>query len=274
MFSDYSTYRLLSVHPPIRLPALALLDSPSRLNSLAPPLASFSPYILSRQVHGSLCSLNRVLNCAARLSSLRPTVPRRSSPLLRLRCSIPSLSSPSSSSAMLSSSRSQYTRQGTGLVPSTTATPSPSPCPSAAATPRSILKCTTPQPTRPHPHPHPSVRFPSSPKLSTVHITHCSTSYDRTPITIGPNSCALPERGTRSYSPGGSSSSPVTMNSMQWGNHVHPSVLARHCAAYAASASEPTFELFPPPLLHDSESSEDSGQSSPSSVPCPKALTD
>jgi len=136
------------------------------------------------------------------------------------------------------------------------------------ATPRSILKCTSADPSpvahQQHPlhHPphHPSscVRFPSSPKLSTVHFTHCPNSYDRTPITVSPNSCAMPERGCREYGSTSSSSSSSSQSQSFWlGNHMHPSVLDR-------MASEGRFGemyeggLVPPPLSSDDGSSEES----------------
>ncbi|KAF8903050.1 hypothetical protein CPB85DRAFT_1438499 [Mucidula mucida] len=57
--------------------------------------------------------------------------------------------------------------------------------------PRPILKRTPSQ--QPH---HSSVHFPSSPLLTR---TFDAPSYDRTPIVVAPNSCALPERGGRCY---------------------------------------------------------------------------
>ncbi|KAI6002209.1 hypothetical protein F5J12DRAFT_841496 [Pisolithus orientalis] len=65
------------------------------------------------------------------------------------------------------------------------------------STPRSILKqqhsstragCRSPD--RP-----PAVHFPPSPSLTRVYAAHPSTAYDRSPIVVSPNACALPERG-------------------------------------------------------------------------------
>ncbi|KAF9028014.1 hypothetical protein BDZ89DRAFT_781369 [Hymenopellis radicata] len=57
--------------------------------------------------------------------------------------------------------------------------------------PRPILKRTPSK--QPH---HSSVHFPSSPLLTR---TFDAPSYDRSPIVVVPNSCALPERGGRCY---------------------------------------------------------------------------
>lgn len=118
--------------------------------------------------------------------------------------------------------------------------------------PRSILKCSpTPVgggPTAAHHHPHPSVRFPSSPKLSTVHFTHCPSSYDRTPIVVSQNSCAMPERGCRTVEQ-------QQYQQYTWGRSVHPSVF---------NSFRPSDELFmdpgllPPGLSSDDGSSEES----------------
>jgi len=115
---------------------------------------------------------------------------------------------------------------------------------------RSILKCSPSASPTPNPPPH-SVRFPSSPKLSTVHFTHCPSSYDRTPITVLPNSCALPERNCRSYSPGGGS--PSQQGQYQWGKELHHSMFNRDRPDLSLDSG-----LLPPPLSSDDGSSEDS----------------
>jgi len=45
----------------------------------------------------------------------------------------------------------------------------------------------------------PHVHFPPTPVLTSSENTHSSTSYDRAPIEVSPNICALPERGGRVY---------------------------------------------------------------------------
>jgi len=45
----------------------------------------------------------------------------------------------------------------------------------------------------------PHVHFPPTPSMTSTHLTHSSNTYDRTPLTITQNPCALPGRGERSY---------------------------------------------------------------------------
>jgi hypothetical protein len=47
----------------------------------------------------------------------------------------------------------------------------------------------------------PHVHFPPTPALTSTHFADSPRTYDRAPITISPNLCALPERGGRMYSP-------------------------------------------------------------------------
>ncbi|KAG9015378.1 hypothetical protein FRB93_013078 [Tulasnella sp. JGI-2019a] len=119
-----------------------------------------------------------------------------------------------------------------------------------------------------------AVRFPSSPKMSTVYWTHCPNSYDRRPIVVLPNSCALPDRGQRDLS--GASSSPQmgqTSLPQSWGNHVHPSIFGRMCSSGSTSSDEDSDQRHSseeiygdfssmsmvPSLTHDDVSSEESG---------------
>jgi len=44
----------------------------------------------------------------------------------------------------------------------------------------------------------PRVHFPPTPTMTQMEITHSSFTYDRKPIVVLPNVCALPERGDRS----------------------------------------------------------------------------
>jgi hypothetical protein len=43
------------------------------------------------------------------------------------------------------------------------------------------------------------VHFPPSPRLSTFQFTHSPQLYDRSPLVVQPNACALPKRGERVY---------------------------------------------------------------------------
>jgi len=45
------------------------------------------------------------------------------------------------------------------------------------------------------------VHFPPTPALTSTHLTHSSNIYDRAPINVSPNACALPERNGRTYTP-------------------------------------------------------------------------
>lgn len=45
----------------------------------------------------------------------------------------------------------------------------------------------------------PHVHFPPTPTLTSTEITHSSFTYDRAPIVVTPNICALPERGGRKF---------------------------------------------------------------------------
>jgi len=47
----------------------------------------------------------------------------------------------------------------------------------------------------------PHVHFPPTPSLTSTHIADSPRTYDRAPISISPNLCALPERGGRVYTP-------------------------------------------------------------------------
>ncbi|KAF9238691.1 hypothetical protein BU15DRAFT_88311 [Melanogaster broomeanus] len=65
------------------------------------------------------------------------------------------------------------------------------------------------------------VRFPPSPTLTRTYTAYSSMAYDRSPIIVAPNVCALPERGC----PG--PSSPPNRRSHK-GNHLHPRAVSNH----------------------------------------------
>ncbi|TFK53827.1 hypothetical protein OE88DRAFT_1806677 [Heliocybe sulcata] len=76
--------------------------------------------------------------------------------------------------------------------------------------PRPILK-----PSRAARPRHVQVHFPPSPTLTRSFPAHSPASYDRSPIVVAPNACALPARGCpgRTYPPADTA-----------GRHVHPRV--------------------------------------------------
>jgi hypothetical protein len=108
--------------------------------------------------------------------------------------------------------------------------------------------------------PHsPHVHFPPTPTLTSTHTTHSPFNYDRAPIIVSPNECALPERGGRFYSP---KSSPVYVH------RTPPKGCYFHPRAFEACEREVLDERFaplnPPALIPDlslsssSEASDDS----------------
>ncbi|KAJ6601113.1 hypothetical protein DFH09DRAFT_831053, partial [Mycena vulgaris] len=80
----------------------------------------------------------------------------------------------------------------------------------------------------------PHVHFPSTPSLTLIADTHSPGTYDRAPIVVSPNSCALPKRGDRVYP-----APPLK------GSYFHP-------RAFEACEAEPV-----PPLLPDLSSETD-----------------
>ncbi|KDQ62908.1 hypothetical protein JAAARDRAFT_359314 [Jaapia argillacea MUCL 33604] len=65
------------------------------------------------------------------------------------------------------------------------------PCTSASS-PFPFASCPAP-PFSPHVH------FPPTPILTSTHPAHSPSTYDRAPILVSPNSCALPHRNEREY---------------------------------------------------------------------------
>jgi len=120
------------------------------------------------------------------------------------------------------------------------------------------------------------VHFPPSPSLTRTFSAHSSSTYDRSPIVVLPNICALPARGCpgRTYIPGCPTSfgpSPELRVSKAaikaGGRHLHP----RRAVGFGF-VPEPTPDgcatsEIPPPLIPDvsSESDESDGFTSPPS---------
>ena len=120
----------------------------------------------------------------------------------------------------------------------------------------------------------PVVRFPARPALSKTFSAHSSAQYDRSPIVVQPNSCALPARGCpgRTYnlddptprSPRASSSR--VRSPSRAGRHLHPRATS---ALPIEEDDDPTPRASPhlplPALVPDlsSESDESDGFTSP-----------
>ena len=125
------------------------------------------------------------------------------------------------------------------LLPLLTSPTSPSPmAPMSVALPRPILKhssqshpdLSTDSPLSLHltRQCRNTVHFPPSPTLTRTFSAHSPSTYDRTPIVVLPNICALPARGCpgRTYIPGCSVPSPHSAtgspDSHSRGKHMHP----------------------------------------------------
>jgi hypothetical protein len=109
--------------------------------------------------------------------------------------------------------------------------------------PRPILKHSPSSPTtpsyRPHHHPplaHAAVHFPPSPTLTRTFSAYSSTSYDRSPIVVAPNSCALPERGCPGRTYDLEEASRASAASANWSSRCNKNLLMndhRHPKAFS-----------------------------------------
>ncbi|KAJ3937675.1 MAG: hypothetical protein NXY57DRAFT_883152 [Lentinula lateritia] len=113
------------------------------------------------------------------------------------------------------------------------------------------------------------VHFPPSPSLSRFYNAHPSSIYDRSPIVVSANTCALPERGCpgRTYTldeRNSSTSQPPIISSVlsPRGGHFHPRALMNQRPAQHLQNGIPPHC---PPLIPDlsSESEESDGFISP-----------
>lgn len=103
--------------------------------------------------------------------------------------------------------------------------------------------------------PSPHVHFPPTPAIvSSTYITHSPSIYDRAPIEVIPNSCALPDRGDRVLD----NSLPITTKTQRdrKGGYFHPS---------AYEVCEPEYDNVPsamsvPQLIRDCSSSSESDE--------------
>lgn len=120
--------------------------------------------------------------------------------------------------------------------------------------PRPILKRTPPpsyQQQQQHHHHH-AVHFPPSPSLTRTFSAHSSASYDRSPIVVSPNNCALPERGCpgRTYlldDPASAQNPPCSgRRGYAYASDFHPRALA-------FASARPSSPLRQPPPKDDPE---------------------
>jgi hypothetical protein len=110
-----------------------------------------------------------------------------------------------------------------------------------------------------------AVHFPPSPTLTRTFSVYSSTTYDRSPIVVGPNTCALPERGCpgRTYTLEEDSShrGDQRKRSSAKGRHAHPRSMGGSLGLGQLSGDEPREvdqhpQNIPPPLIPDLSSSE------------------
>ncbi|KAI0688128.1 hypothetical protein BC835DRAFT_1230907, partial [Cytidiella melzeri] len=111
----------------------------------------------------------------------------------------------------------------------------------------------------------PHVHFPPTPSMvASTHPVHSPQTYDRKPIIVSPNYCALPERGDHFHSP------PLDFEvergrgrSRQTDNSEHIKGSYFHPRAYEACELEPAVDvvdhspLSPPMLVRDMSNSDE-----------------
>lgn len=145
---------------------------------------------------------------------------------------------------------------------------------SYTSSPKPILKRTPSDQQRSAAFTH-GVHFPPSPSLARTFDAHSPSTYDRSPIVVAPNACALPERGCpgRTYTiddPCAARNKYSTMSVTPRGATVHPRAFqsTSNYSCYSSDAqvaysNPPPASL--PPLVPDlsSESEESDGFISP-----------
>ena len=124
----------------------------------------------------------------------------------------------------------------------------------------------------------PRVHFPPAPGLCQTYLAHPASIYDRAPIVVPPNVCALPARNERTYTPSGESLScsakkrrSASARATAHGATLHPHAFAEsaqtqaHQAQAYATASDPAGRMMPAlvPDLSSSESDESDVNSTP-----------
>lgn len=124
-------------------------------------------------------------------------------------------------------------------------------------------------PPRPSHHDRPrshtaAVHFPPSPTLTRTFAVYSSASYDRSPIVVGPNTCALPERGCpgRTYTLEENAAEPCSY-SKGAGRSMHPRSMSNLGLGLPSGEEDRKHSIgnqhpsvLPPPLVPDLSSSE------------------
>lgn len=139
--------------------------------------------------------------------------------------------------------------------------------PQLAMSPRSILKRASPQALASTSTTNHAVHFPPSPSLCRTFAAYPSTMYDRTPIVVDKNTCALPERGCpgRTYVLEEQQSMQQSSRSASY----HPRALNSATQYRPVDSSRASLHNLPQlvPDLSSSESDESDGLSSSPSIP-------
>ncbi|KAH9476943.1 hypothetical protein JR316_0010859 [Psilocybe cubensis] len=114
-----------------------------------------------------------------------------------------------------------------------------------------------------HPHTTPSVHFPPSPSLTRTFSVYSAAAYDRSPIVVSPNTCALPERGCpgRTYllDEQATPSRAPRSRGIAYARDYHPRALAFASASSSTSSASRDYAQVPqlvPDISSESEESD------------------
>ncbi|KIJ66608.1 hypothetical protein HYDPIDRAFT_48813, partial [Hydnomerulius pinastri MD-312] len=98
----------------------------------------------------------------------------------------------------------------------------------------------------------PHVHFPPTPTLTSTFTTHSPTTYDRTPVEVPPNNCALPGRHEREFvesrRPYSSTPHHYRLEDDAKGSYFHPRAFEACSIEPSGCPSPPSH---PPPLIPD-----------------------